>query len=48
MDSNQQLIHWILLLSSENKTRIFEFKLPFQPRQQKPALPHSNVTRLDL
>ena len=44
------MIHWIPgteLLSLENETQIFEFKLPYQPRQEKPTLPHSDVIKLD-
>ena len=47
------MIHWVprhrvaFTQKAENETQIFEFKLPYQPRQEKPTLPHSDVIRLD-
>ena len=35
------------LKKAESQTQIFEFKLPYQPRQEKPTLPHDDVIRLD-
>ena len=51
--SNKQMTHMgsrhrvAFSQKAENETQIFEFKLPYQPRQEKPTVPHSDVIRLD-